>query len=172
MKKLLFPIFALSTLLCSAQQKDKGGYFSLRGGIAVKDEQTKGIAHMSIGVSPNHIFGVGAGIGYIDFDKPYIPLTVDISFFGKPGKVTPTIIGSAGYGVYRFSTPYTEVKGGFTGSLNAGMALPLKKYTKLFLTAGYAIYSFNGGKNIQSSGTSYYRESNVKMFTVSAGFKI
>lgn len=172
MKKLLFPIFTLTVLFCHAQQKDKGGYFSLRCGVAVKDDQTKGIAHMSIGVSPNHIFGIGAGVGYIDFDKPYIPLTVDISFFGKPGKISPVVIGSAGYGVYKYNTPYFTVKGGFTGSLNVGGAIPVKGNTKLFLTAGYAIYSFNGGKNIQTSGSSYQAESNVKMFTVSAGFKI
>lgn len=172
MKKLLTLAFFFTTVFANAQTKDKGGYFSLRGGMALKDDYKKGIAHMSIGVSPNHIFGVGAGVGYIDFDKPYIPLTVDISFFGKPGKITPTIIGSAGYGVYRYASAYVNVKGGFTGSLNAGVAFPLKKYTKLFITAGYAIYGFNDGKNIQTSGASYYQESNVKMFTVSAGFKI
>lgn len=159
-------------LFCLSASAQKGGYFSIRGGAAFKDEQRKGIAHMSIGVSPNHIFGVGAGVGYIDFDKPYIPLTVDISFFGKPGKISPVIIGSAGYGVYEYSNPYATVKGGFTGSLNVGVSLPVKKYTKLFVTAGYSIYSFNGGSNISTNGPDIRSESNIKMFTVTAGFKI
>lgn len=167
-QKLLF-IGLLSCLTAAAQ---KGGYFSLRGGMAFKDELSKGIAHMSIGVSPNHVFGVGAGIGYIDFDKPYIPLTVDISFFGKPGKISPVIIGSAGYGVYEYTSPYSTVKGGFTGSLNVGVSLPVKKYTKVFATAGYSIYGFSGGKNIAITGDDIRAENSIKMFTVSAGIKI
>lgn len=172
MKILLLSIFVLSMFLCSAQSKDKGGYFSMRGGVAFKDGDSKGIGHMSIGVSPNHTFGIGAGVGAIKFDKLYIPLTADISYFGKPGKVSPVVIGSAGYGVYKYTTSFFTVKGGFTGSLNAGAAFPVNKHSKVFLTAGYAIYSFNGGKNIQTSGVSYSSESSVKMFTVTAGFKI
>lgn len=98
-KQLLFAMLIIS--IPAFAQKDKGGYFSVRGGAAFKSDITKGIAYMSIGVSPNHTFGVGAGIGFIDFDKPYIPLTIDISFFGKPGKISPVVIGSAGYGVYK-----------------------------------------------------------------------
>lgn len=172
MIKKLLTIVLLFTITHANAQKDKGGYFSLRGGMAFKDGDSKGITHMSIGVSPNHVLGIGAGIGYIDFDKPYIPLTIDLSFFGKPGKVSPVIIGSAGYGIYSYNTPYAEVKGGFTGSLNVGLSMPVKKYTKFFVTGGYAIYSFTGGENVQTSGTSYYRGSNIKMFTITAGFKI
>jgi hypothetical protein len=155
-----------------AQSKNKGGYFSLRGGVAFDQGATKGIGHLSIGVSPNHIFGVGAGVGIAKFDKLYIPLTADISFFGKPGNISLVVIGSAGYGVYKYVTPFFTVKGGFTGSFNAGVAFPVKGYTKLFLTAGYAIYSFSGGQNIQTSGVSYKSESSAKMFTITAGFKI
>lgn len=171
-KQLLTIAFICTAAFASAQKKDLGGYFSLRGGAAVKDDYKKGIGHLSIGISPSHVWGVGAGIGYIDFDKPYIPLTIDLSFFGKPEKISPVVIGSAGYGIYRYSTPFSEIKGGFTGSLNAGAAFPLKKNTKLFLTAGYSIYSFNGGENVQTAGVSYKAESNIKMFTVTAGFKI
>jgi hypothetical protein len=171
MKRLLLAIIAFPILSATAQ-KNQGGYFSLRGGAAFDDGATKGIGHLSIGVSPNHIFGVGAGVGVVKFDKMYIPLTVDISFFGKPEKISPVVMGSAGYGIYKYVTPYFTVKGGFTGSLNAGVAFPVKGYTKLFLTAGYAIYSFSGGQNIQTSGVSYKSESSVKMFTITAGFKI
>jgi hypothetical protein len=172
MKKLLLSLLALSALSCLAQSKDNGTYFTLRGGMAFKDGGTKGIGHLSIGVSPTHALGIGVGVGIIKFDKLYIPLTADISFFGKSGKITPVVIGSAGYGIYKYTTPFFTVKGGFTGSLNAGAAFPVKKHSKVFLTAGYAIYSFSGGKNIQTSGVSYSAESNIKMFTITAGFKI
>lgn len=169
MKQQLLIIALLSSLSTSAQ---KGGYLSLRGGAAFKDELTKGIAHLSIGVSPHHAFGVGGGVGYIQFDKPYIPLTVDISFFGKPDKIAPVVIGSAGYGFYKNKTPYFTEKGGFTGSLNLGVSVPIKKYTRLFLTGGYSIYSFNGGQNVSTNGNSIRTENNIKMVTVTAGIKI
>lgn len=172
MKKVtLLALLVFFTALAFAQ-KDLGGYFSLRGGMAFKDDLKKGIAHMSMGVSPNRIVGIGAGIGYIDFDKPYIPLTVDISFFGQPGKVSPVVIGSVGYGVYSYNTLYSEVKGGFTGSLNVGLSMPVKKFSKFFVTGGYAIYSFTGGSNVAVNGNDIRSQSNIKMFTITAGFKI
>lgn len=172
MKILLTIALLLGVTGASAQRKDPGGYFSMRGGAAFKDDIKKGIGHISIGISPNHIFGIGAGIGFIDFDKPYIPLTVDISFFGKPGKVAPVVIGSAGYGVYEYASRYATVKGGFTGSLNVGLSMPLKKYSKFFVTGGYAIYSFTGGTNVSTSGNDIRAESSIKMFVITAGFKI
>lgn len=172
MKK--FTLFALLVffITVASAQKDLGGYFSLRGGMAFKDDLKKGIAHMSMGISPNHIIGIGGGIGYINFDKPYIPLTIDISFFGKPGKVTPVVIGSAGYGIYSYNTPYSEVKGGFTGSLNVGLSMPVKKYSKFFVTGGYATYGFKGGSNVAINGNDIRSQSNIKMFMITAGFKI
>lgn len=171
MKQLLTIAFICIATLVSAQ-KDLGGYFSLRGGMAFKDDLKKGIAHMSMGISPNRIVGIGAGIGYVDFDKPYIPLTIDISFFGKPGKVTPVVIGSAGYGVYEYNNSYATVKGGFTGSLNIGLSMSIKKYSKFFVTGGYAIYGFKGGSNVAINGNDIRSESTIKMFTITAGFKI
>lgn len=172
MKQLLLAVLILTFFEAIGQTKKQGGYFSARGGAAFKDDYSKGLAHISVGVSPNHTFGVGLGVGYIKFDKSYIPLTVDISFFGKPGKVSPVAIGSAGYGIYEYVTPFAKIKGGFAGSLNAGISFPVKNYTKVFLTGGYSIYSFNGGKNVVTSGDSYYSESSIKMFTVTAGIKI
>lgn len=168
MKRFTIALFIFASLSSFAQSK--GGYFSARGGMSFKDEVKKGVGHISVGVSPNHIFGVGAGIGYIDFEKPYIPLTVDISFFGKPGKISPTVIGSAGYGVYKYNTTAVNIKGGFTGSLNAGVAFPVKNNTKAFITAGYSIYSFSKGNFYLSDN--YYKESNIKMVTITAGIKI
>lgn len=168
MKQLILSTLVLIAINALAQPK--GGYFSIRGGYAIQDELKKGIAQLSIGVSPNHTLGVGAGVGYIDFDKPYIPLTFDISFFGKPGKISPTVIGSAGYGVYRYQSAITNVKGGFTGSLSAGIAIPVKNYTKVFITTGYNIYGFSSKSFFV--GDHFFDESNVKMFTITAGIKI
>lgn len=142
----------------------------MRGGLGI-DEQTKGLGHLSVGYSNNNIFGIGAGIGYISFEKPYIPLTVDLSFFGKSDKVSPVIIGSAGYGVYQYNTAYTKVRGGFTGSINAGVSFPLPKSKKAFVTGGYAIYSFTGDKNIAIVGEDASASNSAKMLVFTAGFK-
>lgn len=170
MKQFITLLFLLLSLTTFAQ-KNKGGYFSFRGGAAFKDDITKGIAHISVGYSDNHIFGIGAGIGFIEFEKPYIPLTVDLSFFGKPDKIAPVIIGSAGYGIYNYSRYGTSVRGGFTGSLNAGVSFPVKKTTKVFLTGGYSIYSFKGGANIATANENIRLGENIKMITVTGGFK-
>jgi hypothetical protein len=148
------------------------GYFSIRGGAAFVDEGPKAIGHMSFGASPNRAVGIGVGVGLIHVDKIYVPLTVDLSYFGKPGKITPVITGSAGYGLYNNKNPYFTTKGGFTGSLNAGIALPARKTAKFFVMGGYSIYSFNGGANIQGTGDNYKIQSNLKVFTASLGVKI
>jgi hypothetical protein len=168
MKKMLILILFLFTLFAHAQKK-QNGYFSLRGGAAFKDDITKGIGHLSVGVSTNDAFGLGFGIGYIHFDKPYIPVTADISFFGKPGKISPVIIGSAGVGIFN---GYAKIRGGFTGSLNAGISFPGSKKSKFFVTGGMAIYSFTGGENIATATTNITAESNIKMITVTGGFKL
>jgi hypothetical protein len=171
MKQLLFALSMFAFLSTSAQKK-KPGYFSMRGGAAFIDDGYKGIGHISFGASPDRTIGIGAGIGFVHIDKLYVPLTVDISFFGTPGKISPIIIGSAGYGLYNNKNTYFTTKGGFTGSLNAGIALPAKKSTKLFLTGGYSIYSFTGGQNIQTAGSSYKAKDNIKVFTITLGVKV
>lgn len=170
MKYLMIALCLISTSLIA--QKREPRYFSIRGGAAFTEDNPKAMGNISFGFSPNKTTGIGIGAGFVALDKTYIPLTVDLSYFGKPGKVSPIIIGSAGYGVYKNVTPYFTVKGGFTGSLNAGIALPAKKANKFFLTGGYAIYSFTGGTNLQSSGTNYYHKNNEKIFTINLGVKI
>lgn len=154
-----------------AQKNVHHGYFSLRGGIALKNDINKGIAHMSLGLSPSPAVGIGAGVGFVNFEKPYLPLTLDISFFGIPGKVSPVIIGSAGYGVYNYSNRYATIRGGFTGSINAGIAFPVKR-NKVFFTGGCSIYSFKGGSNVVTPGENYWAKDNIKMVTITAGVKI
>lgn len=167
MKSFLLITFLFLSIIASAQKK-QNGYFSIRGGVAFKDE-TKGIGHISVGVSNNKAFGLGLGVGYINFEKPYIPITADISFFGKPEKISPVIIGSAGVGVYN---GYSKIRGGFTGSLNIGVAFPGRKSNKFFITAGGAIYSFTGGSSTTTAQGNETFESSIKMATVTAGFKI
>jgi hypothetical protein len=169
MKNLLY-IFLFISFPCLAQKTP--GYFSIRGGAAFLEDAPKGIGHISFGLSPNRTIGIGAGIGFVHIDKLYVPSTVDISYFGKPGKVSPIIIGSAGYGLYNEKNAYFTTKGGFTGSLNAGIAIPAKKANKFYLTGGYALYGFSGGSNIQTSGTSYKVKDNLKVWIITIGVKI
>lgn len=125
-----------------AQKKQQNGYVSLRGGPSFHDNGAKGIASISVGLLSNYTFGIGGGFGFINFEKPYIPLTFDISFFGKPGKVSPVIIGQAGYGVYNYTTNAAVSRGGFAGSINGGIGLPMKSKNKIIVTAGYYTYGF------------------------------
>lgn len=170
MKKQLLFVLLVTSLPVIAQKKTPG-YLSIRGGVAFMEENTNAMGNISFGVSPNKTIGVGAGIGFVAIDNTYIPLTIDISYFGKPNKISPIIMGSAGYGVYKKANPYFTTKGGFTGSLNAGIALPTK-YSKFFVMGGYSIYSFTGGTNLQSAGINYKTEENIKVFAVSIGAKI
>lgn len=164
-------LFCLNTHAQTRTTKKQGGYMSLRGGPSFKDGTTKAIASVSVGVSNNNIFGIGGGIGYIDFEKPYIPLTADISFFGKQGKVSPVIIGQAGYGVYNYTTAYTVGRGGFTGSINAGVGFPVKGKNKIIVTAGYYTYGFITTTKI-NNGASQKVASKENRLAVTFGFKI
>lgn len=170
-KRVLLTYAILLTSVNLFAQKTPG-YFSMRGGAAFLEDAPKGIGHISFGLSPKRTVGMGVGIGFVHIDKLYVPLTVDISFFGTPKKVSPIIIGSAGYGLYNNKNAYFTTKGGFTGSLNAGIALPAKKSTKFFLLGGYSIYSFTGGQNIVTSGYTYKAKDNIKVFTLTLGVKV
>jgi hypothetical protein len=173
MKKItMFCLFLFVATTSRAQSKKQGGYFSLRGGPSFKDNAVKGIASISVGFSDNNTFGIGGGIGYINFEKPYIPLTVDISFFGKPGKVSPVIIGQAGYGVYNYTTTYTVGRGGFTGSLSVGVGLPMKGKNKIIVTGGYYTYGFTTTTNVYTGSNSKKTSSKENRFAATIGFKI
>jgi hypothetical protein len=169
MKQLLFCIGLFITASSFAQKQP--GYVSIRGGAAFVNDAPKVTGAISFGVSPNRTVGIGAGIGVVDLEKTYVPLTVDISYFGKPNKVSPIVVGSAGYGIYKNDSPYFTEKGGFTGSLNVGIALPTK-ISKFFLTGGYSIYGFTGGRNIQTSGYTYKAKDNIKVFSLTIGVKV
>lgn len=171
MKRLLLALFVFTCLALNAQKKQPG-YFGIRAGAAFVDNAPTAIGHISFGGSPNSAVGIGAGIGFAHIEKLYVPLTIDLSFFGKPGKISPVIIGSTGYGLYNNKNAYITTKGGFTGSLNAGIALPARKSTKFLLTGGYSIYSFTGGSNTQTTGVSYKAKSDIKVFTVTIGVKV
>lgn len=170
-KQILLIAFAHFTIIAFAQSKKQGGYMSLRGGPSFKDGAAKAIASVSVGFSSNNTFGIGGGFGYINYERPYIPLTVDISFFGIPGKISPVIIGQAGYGIYNYTIGYTVGRGGFTGSLNAGVGFPLKGKNKIILTAGYYTYGFITTTKI-NNGASQKVTSKENRLAVTFGFKI
>lgn len=126
----------IALLLPSIAAAQGNGYASIYGGVS-HHENTKGIFNLSVGLLSGDAVGVGAGVGYVQYDKPYIPLTADISFFGKSGKISPLIIGKAGYGVYNSMS----TRGGFTASGYLGISIPVGK-TKALLMAGYSTYTF------------------------------
>lgn len=163
-------LFLMLPLLSTAQQV-KHGYFSLRGGASMKGDQMKGIVSISVGASNNSAFGIGAGIGYINFEKPYLPLTIDMSFFGKPGKLSPVVIGQAGYGVYNYTAAYIVSRGGFTGSLSAGLAVPVNRKDKFIFTIGYYTYNFISTTRYPGAGIKKIG-SNENRIAVTVGFKI
>lgn len=164
-------LFCLNTHAQTRTTKKQGGYMSLRGGPSFKDGTTKAIASVSVGFSDNNTFGIGGGFGYINYDRPYIPLTADISFFGIPGKISPVIIAQAGYGVYNYTTNYTVGRGGFTGSLNAGVGFPLKGKNKIIITAGYYTYGFTTTTKINNGATQKVASKDNRL-AVTFGFKI
>jgi hypothetical protein len=170
--KYIFLIKILSLLLVNAQtlsaQKKQHGYMCLRGGPSIENGQAKGIGSISVGVSNNNVLGIGAGIGFINYDKPYIPLTVDLSFFGKTNKVTPVVIGQAGYGVYNYTTSGFVGRGGFTGSINGGAGFPLKQKNKVIVTVGYYTYNFV----TTATGTSKKTYSKDNRFAITIGLKV
>jgi hypothetical protein len=171
MKYLVYSIlFIFIFTSCFAQKTP--GYFSIRGGAAFLDENPKGIAHLSFGISPNRTIGIGVGVGFVHIENVYLPLTVDVSYFGKPGRISPIITGSAGYGLYDYKGPHYTAKGGFTGSLNAGIAIPAKRANKFFLSGGYSIYSYSVGKVFQTPGYNFKPKNDEKVFTATLGVKI
>lgn len=169
MKQLLFSLCLLITASTFAQKTP--GYLSISGGVAIVDDKPKALGRISFGVSPKRTIGIGAGIGVVALESTYLPLTIDLSYFGKPDKLSPIVTGSAGYGVYKHTNQYFTIKGSFTGSINAGIAIP-SKTSKLFLMCGYSIYSFTGGQNIQTSGYTYKAKDNIKVFTLTLGVKV
>lgn len=171
-RMILATLMSLLISLSFAQSKKQGGYFSLRGGPSFKDNTVKGIASISVGFSDNYTFGIGGGFGYINFEKPYIPLTVDISFFGKPGKVSPVVIGQAGYGVYNYTTRYIVGRGGFTGSLSAGIGFPIRGKNKIIITAGYYTYGFTTTTSIYNGSNTQKTSTKENRLAVTIGFKI
>jgi len=171
MKQFTFSLLLLAIALTTIAQNNQSGYVVLRGGPSFKDNTTKGIASISVGLLSKGTVGIGGGFGFINYEKPYIPLTIDISFFGKPGKVSPVIIGQAGYGVYNYSSIYVVGRGGFTGSISAGVGLPVKSKNKFIVTVGYYTYGFTTTTKGQN-GTSMRTASKDNRLAATFGVKI
>jgi hypothetical protein len=132
----LFILFLVTAIMSEGQpvHQKQPCYLFLKGGFYQKDD-VRGIANVSIGALKNKEFGIGFGVGYIGLQHPYIPITFDLTYFGKPGKITPVIQAQAGYGIYDYENTYALVNGGFTGAITAGISLPAKK-SKFLLMVG------------------------------------
>lgn len=130
--------------------KRQPGYLFLKGRFYQKDD-VRGVANISIGALKNKEFGIGFGIGYIGLERPYLPITFDLTYFGKSGKVTPIIQAQAGYGIYDYENAYAQISGGFTGAINAGISLPAKK-SKFILLIGAQNLHFPSSASISFKG--------------------
>ncbi len=149
MRYVLALLFFICPLFLFSQKNS--GYALIYGGLSPKQGDNKGVIGFSGGPKLNKNTGIGLGIGFINFDSPYIPITLDFCFFGEKKKTTPAILVKAGHGLYDQRVGGQGVKGAFTGSANFGVSLPTGKIKPMFMI-GYAYYGFsvasqnNGGK--------------------------
>lgn len=182
MKRLLLAVVPSAFLLFNSlitegqtDHKKQPTYLFLKGGFFQKDD-VRGLANISIGALKNKEFGIGFGIGFIGLQRPYLPITFDLTYFGKPGKVSPVIQAQAGYGIYDYANTYAQVNGGFTGSITAGIALPAKK-SKFVLLVGAQNLHFTtqteGSTNTTTSTTATKTTgSNITGLLITLGIKI
>ena len=124
--KIILPLLLLLPFVGAGQQNK--GYLQVYGGLSRSNEATtKGVAGVSGGPRLGDAFGLGVGIGFIQFTKPYIPLTVDLSFIPTQKKLNPMAGVKAGYGIFKYDPEIgTTVRGGFVGTVFAGITLPGK----------------------------------------------
>jgi hypothetical protein len=145
--------FIVSTLLIALSHVSfcqKKGYFHLYGGVSHSKENDKGLFGISAGARSGKDLAYGIGIAYMNYDKPYFPLTLDLSYLPQTKKITPIAGARAGYGIYNHKlTSVVTVKGGFTGSIFAGVALPGEK-VKINLIAGGNRNSFSNKTGFSS----------------------
>jgi hypothetical protein len=139
--KYLLVLLILCSTTCTAQLRK--GYLHMHGGLSRSNETTtKGILGFSGGSRLGNAIGVGFGIGFIQFEKPYFPLTVDLSLIPTGKKVAPIAGIKAGYGIFNYQpTTTTTVRGGFVGSAFAGITLPGIKLRPNIMIGGTR-YSF------------------------------
>jgi hypothetical protein len=161
MKLLLLPLLLIS-IITNAQQKKT--YLHAFGGPSYSNEATtKAIFGLSAGARFGKIFGIGLGAGFIQFEKPYIPLTVDLYLIPVVKKVSPIAGVKAGYGIFNYHpSGNTTMKGSFVGSAFAGITLSHVKM-KPNITIGATRYSY---KEIRPTKT---KNSDDKRFFAAIG---
>jgi hypothetical protein len=140
MKLLSFLLLLLPIVgLCQQKKTYLQGY----GGLSWSNEATtKGVAGVSGGRTIWNNVAVGLGIGFIQFEKPYIPLTVDLSFMPSGKKVNLIAGVKAGYGIFKYDPSIsTSVRGGFFSTAFAGIALGTGK-VRPNITIGGTRYTF------------------------------
>ena len=139
--KCILLLLVLFPVICIAQLKKS--YLHIYGGLSRSNEtSTKGIVGVSGGPRLGDAFGLGFGIGFVQFEMPYFPLTVDLSLIPTRKKLAPIAGIKAGYGIFNYQpATNTTVRGGFVGSAFAGITLPGIKLKPNLLIGGTR-YSF------------------------------
>ena len=150
MKVLIFIMLAMPVAV-AAQEK---GYLHGFAGLSRSNEATThGVVGLSGGLKMGKAFAVGAGVGFIQFEKPYIPLTIDLSLIPTNKKVNPIAGVKAGYGFFNYHPSSTEtVRGGFVATAFAGIMLSRVKF-KPNITAGATRYTFKSSYQTKTIGT-------------------
>jgi hypothetical protein len=167
---LIIFLFAILKADGQTAPKKQLGYAFLKAGFLQKDD-ARVAANVSLGALKNKEFGIGFGIGYIGFERPYIPVTFDLTYFGKSGKVTPVIQAQAGYGIYDYENAYAQISGGFTGTISVGIALPAKK-SKFILLVGAQNLHFATTIKGNSNATTKKIGSDETALLITFGIKI
>lgn len=150
--KTLIMLSCLIPVITLAQQKK--AYLHIYGGSSWSNEATtKGILGMSAGRVTANAIGIGVGVAFIQFEKSYFPVTVDLSYLPAGKKVNPVAGIKAGYGFFDYHpSGVTTVRGGFVASGFAGISFSQLKF-KPNLTLGGTRYTFRStypGKTVRS----------------------
>lgn len=150
MKMLIF-IMLVMPVVTTAQEK---GYLHGYAGLSRSNEATThGVVGLSGGLKMGNVFAVGAGAGFIQFEKPYIPVTFDLSLIPTNKKINPIAGVKAGYGFFNYHPSSTEtVRGGFVATAFAGITLSHVKF-KPNITAGGTRYTFKSSYLTKKVGT-------------------
>lgn len=170
MKQLLIIFFVSASITCYSQKKKAEGFAMINAGM-FKPGSYKPYVTFSFGPGKNKDgFGVGAGVGYYDMEKAYIPVFATVNLTGPPKKVSPFFNANVGYGVYSLIVAGVKITGGMYLKGNGGVAFPMgNTNSKGFICAGVTVMQF---KASSSSGNQNTKASNASgMFNIGLGVR-
>lgn len=137
MKKIILLIMASCTFAVATAQQTEGFTLatSVGTGIDLNEPAATPFTWQVVGYyTIGKRLSAGIGTGLAIYEKALVPLFADAKFLIlKPGKFTPYIECSVGYGL----APGKNAKGGFYLNPSVGVAYSIGEGKKLFLALGY-----------------------------------